>query len=159
MFAKLFCYLCIIRSGVTKADQTLTMNLLDRLIELHEKKGWIREVVSEAILLFCASLTEPVIIQCTIRKLKALLTTPLNEMAAWQIMLLTGLQQFNVDNTIVGQNCSINNIWQKEWLNLMPSFPNFCLQQLSAITDTLLASTNGYPKVKYTSYKYISYKC
>jgi hypothetical protein len=48
MFGRLFGYLALIRSGKLSGDNTNIVKTLDTLIELHQRKAWIREVVSES---------------------------------------------------------------------------------------------------------------
>ena len=45
MFGKLFCYFAIMRSGKIHSNNELSTDVIDRLLDLHKRKGWIREVL------------------------------------------------------------------------------------------------------------------
>ena len=154
MFAKLFCCICIIRSGKAhknKDDQTELLDILSRLLELHERKGWMREVVADTLLLFCSTLTTATSINATLIKLKPLLSAPIPEMAAWQLILSIGLhQQFLLGG---GVSAKVAAIWQAEWAKAnMSSLPSgsidVSMNNIDQLTNTLLAATTGFPKVK-----------
>ena len=140
MFGKLFCYLAIVRSGKIAKDVTTSVKILDRILELHAKRGWIREVASESVLVFlsCASVE---IIQASLPKVLPLLSDiPLSELAAWQLMLLIGLQNL----------AHRNNIFRGEWESAVSRSADellFSLDKLDEVTTTLSAATAGYPKI------------
>jgi hypothetical protein len=146
LFSKLFCILSIIRSGKTAADRTEHMNLLDRLIELHEQKGWMREVVVEALLTFCSTLTDAGTINATLVKLRPLLEVSVKDMAAWQVCLAVGLHQLHTVS-----KAKVGAVWQSEWRKEMANVEvgkePLTMQSIGVLKDTLLASTTGYPKV------------
>jgi hypothetical protein len=146
LFSKLFCILSIIRSGKTAGDRTEHMNLLDRLLELHDQKGWMREVVVEALLTFCSTLTDAGMINATLVKLRPLLEVSIKDMAAWQVCLAVGLHQLHTVS-----KAKVGVIWQSEWRKEMASVEvgkePLTMQSISLLKDTLLASTTGYPKV------------
>ena len=146
LFSKLFCLISIIRSGKTVSIEAQHMNILERLLELHEQKGWMREVIVEGLLLFCFSLTDMNMITATIEKLKPLLTTTVNEMSAWQLCLSIGL--FQLHNST---NTNISNLWQttmKLHLSDLDVYKHpINLKNIVSLKDTLLAATAGYPKI------------
>lgn len=151
LFSKLFCCICIIRSGKTNGNQEQQLDILTRLLDLHERKGWIREVVADTLLLFCSTLRDPTVITATLLKMKPLLTVAVTEMAAWQISLSIGLQQL-LHNT-QADRAKITAVWQAEWKKEMAALPvavtPIAMSAIEKLTDTLLASTTGYPKVWY----------
>jgi hypothetical protein len=122
------------------------MNLLDRLLELHEQKGWMREVVVEALLTFCSTLTDAGMINATLVKLRPLLEVSIKDMAAWQVCLAVGLHQLHTVS-----KAKVGALWQSEWRKEMASVEvgkePLTMQSISLLKDTLLASTTGYPKV------------
>eukprot|EP01032_Pedospumella_encystans_P026599 gene26599-30059_t len=149
LFSKLFCCIALIRSGAVKNDKTLQLDILDRLLVLHEGKGWMREVVTDALLQFNASLTDAEVIHATLVKLKPLLLLPVAEMAAWQICLAIGLQNIRY-STDKARN-TVTTVWQAQWKKEMFELPvstsPVTMNIIDKLTDTLLASTTGYPKI------------
>jgi hypothetical protein len=149
LFSKLFCIMAIIRSKKTVGDKEVHMNLLDRLLELHEQKGWMREVVVEALLLFCSSLTDAAMVNATILKLKPLVSSAIVDMAAWQLSLCIGLAQ--LQSAAHKDSAKIAAVWQKEWrkeaAELEVSKTPLSMDNIESLKDTLLAATAGYPKV------------
>lgn len=149
LFSKLFCCICIIRSGKTNGNQELQLDILARLLDLHERKGWIREVVADTLLLFCATLREEAVIVATLQKMKPLLTVAVTEMAAWQISLYIGLQQLL--HSAQADRAKVTALWQAEWKKEMSALPvavtPIAMNAIEQLADTLLASTTGYPKV------------
>ena len=97
MFGRLFGYLALIRSGRLREDQPSALHALDRLVGLHKRKVWIREVVSEAILMLLEELSEDVDVMTAVAKRLAdiLCGTPdLSDMSPHDIVLVSGLQSF-----------------------------------------------------------------
>jgi DNA-directed RNA polymerase delta subunit len=97
LFGKLFGYLSIVQSGKLQSDKEHAEDIMTRLIELHGKKGWIREVVCEGLLALISVVDLDIAAQL-VGKFKPLLTqpepVPISEMTAWQLMLAIGLQQY-----------------------------------------------------------------
>jgi hypothetical protein len=150
LFSKLFCIMAIIRSKKTVDNKEEHMNLLDRLLELHEQKGWMREVVVEALLLFCSSLTDTAMVNATILKVKTLVSTPIVDMAAWQLSFCIGLAQ--LQSATHKDGAKIAAVWQKEWkkeaAELEVCKTPLTMDNIESLKDTLLAATAGYPKVR-----------
>ena len=100
LFGKLFGYLSLIRSGRLFDDVIQTGVIMDRLLELHGRKGWLREVTTEAILTLLSAVSIAVVEAAGLmEKISPLLAqhgqpTPIHEMTAWQLMLAIGLQQY-----------------------------------------------------------------
>ena len=100
LFGKLFGYLSLIRSGRLSDDVIQTGCIMDRLLELHARKGWLREVTTEAILTLLSAVSLTVVDSAgLLDKISPLLAqhgrpTPIHEMTAWQLMLAIGLQQY-----------------------------------------------------------------
>lgn len=141
IFAKLFGYLSLIRSGKMKKNEENILPILDRLLELHNRKGWVREVVCEAILSLLDSIdSENTAVM--IPKLQGLIgDCPLPDMAAWQLMLCIGIQQYcsRIDSKDVAVRDNL--------LELLPQ-PDMCTpSSFAEMTPTLIEATSGFPKV------------
>lgn len=97
MFGRLFNYLAVIRAGRVN-DSTVALHILDRFIELHKRKVWIREVVSEAILLLFNTLpNDNETVQTAINRIKLILDiNDIDEIPAHDIILISGLQAYAV---------------------------------------------------------------
>jgi hypothetical protein len=133
MFGKLFCYLALIRAGRLQSKETLM--LLDRVLDLHSKRGWIKEVTVEALLLFQTAVAATSVAPVVLDRLAELVDEPLTELAAWQISLRLGLQPFLAEHPSIGVTlCKIDLLMNPE-------------EHLDAISATLLAATAGFPKL------------
>ena len=139
MFGKLFCYLSIIQSGRLQlsspsSSENQGLDILDRIIELHNMRGWIKEVTVESMLLFtyshCASPSS------ILTKLEPLLADPVEDLSAWQIMLLLGIQPFLITHKLSPSEDMAS-------LDLL-QHPK---THLDMISTTLLAATAGFPKI------------
>jgi hypothetical protein len=141
LFGKLFNYLAMIRAGRVSQDEPTTLYLLDRLVELHKRKGWIREVVSETILLLFETTlpcTESFLLSAR-HKLKLILESDdLEESPAHDLVLFSGLQTF-VSSLSPEQSHLLDDVVPKE--------PIFSAENFSSIENTLLSACHGFPKV------------
>jgi hypothetical protein len=157
LFGKLFCYICIIRSGRVMSDAKLQLVLLNRLLELHERKGWMREVVAETVLQLCAAAVgEEQTARAVLTKLQPLLLPVASAMSAWQLVLSIGLQQLLHSSHKVGAKVA-KDVWAAAWVGTMDAVPTgkaknaISISGIEQLTETLLASTHGYPKVSIAS--------
>ncbi len=140
MFGKLFCYLAIIRSGKVAKDVTISVKILERILELHAKRGWIREVASESLLVFLSHASLE-IVQASLPKVLPLLNDiPMAELAAWQLMLLIGLQN------LAQKNAAFRGEWEAVVASSAGEL-SFSLDRLEEVSSTLSAATAGYPKM------------
>eukprot|EP01034_Spumella_vulgaris_P034608 gene34608-42691_t len=137
MFGKLFCYLAVIRSGKVAKDVTASLKILDRILELHVKRGWIREVASESVLVFMSLGSAELVKAALTKVLPLFIDIPMTELAAWQLMLLMGLQNIALKNTV----------FRAEWTAVVTEHQLFSLDRLDEVTATLCAATAGYPKI------------
>jgi hypothetical protein len=140
MFGRLFNYLALIRAGRIIEDEPTALYLLDRLIELHKRKGWIREVVSETILLLFEAMprTDTLLISAR-NKLKFILENDdLDETPAHDLILLSGLQSF-VSSLPSKTSTVFDEILPKDLI--------FSAENFSVIENTLLNACHGFPKV------------
>lgn len=137
MFGKLFCYLAVLRSGKVAKDVDASVKILERILELHAKRGWIREVASEAVLVFMSTASADTVKAAVPKVLPLLNDIPLSELAAWQLMLLTGLQNLSA------KNAAFRAVWEE----LSGDVTKFSMDQLDEVTATLSAATAGFPKV------------
>lgn len=151
LFGKLFGCLAIIRSGrllTTTSEQNLA--ILERLLQLLKKKIWIREVVSEAVLVYLdhlpvgsspstvplAEIAEklaPFISHCSVDSI--------HDMSAYEVILANGVQHFAVRNKAVGAD----KIFAKAGFSTHHSF--FSAKSLPALAPILTAACAGFPKV------------
>lgn len=180
MFCRLFAVLCLLRSGVYVLrasshltyiinlpfinalspfeqagccinDSSLNASMLDRLLELHTRKGWIRESCSEAMLLLlqqqCDRLpaTAALLSDTLLPKVLALFdgATTVADMAAWQLMLRIGLQQLAEQH-----KDSFGVMLQQLLQKRSTAVPQFQISDLPAAQETILAATAGFPKVQ-----------
>ena len=142
MFGKLFGYLSLIRSGKIEKDKVSVLLIVDRLLELHNRKGWIREVVCESMLTLLNVISSDIIV-LVIPKLKQLLGNGLlaiSDMTAWQLMLCVGIQQIS--------SASSTDIVKTEMLELLPQPDIVTPASFSEMIPTLLEATAGFPKVR-----------
>ena len=149
IFSKLFCCICIIRSGKASTNKDQQLNILDRLLELHARKGWMKEVVADTLLLFCASLTDASVINASLVKIKPLLEVAIADMAAWQLILSIGLQQL-LQRT---KNTTGAAAFQAEWKTVMSGLSTgttataINMNHIESLKDTLIAAAFGFPKI------------
>lgn len=148
MFGKLFCYLAIIRSGKVAQDTTTSIAILQRILELHAKRGWIREVACESILVFMSLASNEITKTALPTILPLFHDIPMSELAAWQLMLLMGLQNLAVKNTA----------FKTQWEAATTEDQLFTLNKLPEVTATLSAATAGFPKVRQQCF-YVSIIC
>ncbi len=107
MFGKLFAYLSIARSGILAKDPVAGLDIFKRLLELHKMRGWLREVVSESLLVVLSSINPAAdidvlgtgtqnVIEAALEALaqEDLLRGEFSEWSPWQLQLALGLQQF-----------------------------------------------------------------
>jgi len=140
MFGKLFSYLSIVRSGRLLVDEETSLNLLTRLLELHRKRGWMREVVCESILSLLWAISEcPSVVEKALAEINTagLLSESLTDYTPWQLLLALGLQRFASNNS--GAKAQIYSI--------LPEKRVFTPDTLPLLVPALLASSAGFPKI------------
>lgn len=145
MFGKLFGYLALIRTGKLENDEENVVAIFDRLVDLHKRKGWIREVVCETVLALLATVNGA-IITVLIPRLKLFLDTEVQEgticdMAAWQLMLCVGIQQLMVTKGTGAESV------KDELSTLLPDADLMTPQNFEEMIPTLIEATGGFPKV------------
>ena len=156
MFGKLFGYLSLIRSGKIENDKVNVLLIVDRLLELHNRKGWIREVVSESLLTLL-SVIHPDVITLIIPKLKLLLGNGLiniADMTAWQLMLCVGIQQLATAPTDKSDKGDKGEKEKSEkvkllMLQLLPQGDMVTSSSFAEMVPTLIEATAGFPKVTF----------
>lgn len=144
MFGKLFNYLTLIRAGKIHNDSTTALYIVDRLIELHKRKVWIREVVSETILLLFEVFPKiDSIFESAIQKLKFIIDVEeLDETPPHDLILLSGLQNLSMKLNSEGYT-KISSIINQ----ILPSETIFTPENFSVLENTLLNACHGFPKV------------
>lgn len=145
MFGKLFGYLALIRTGKLENDEENVVAIFDRLVDLHKRKGWIREVVCETVLALLATVNGA-IITVLIPRLKLFLDIEVQEgsicdMAAWQLMLCVGIQQLMVTKGTGAESV------KDELSTLLPHADLMTPQNFEEMIPTLIEATGGFPKV------------
>jgi hypothetical protein len=159
MFGRLFGYLALIRSGKLSGDNASISKTLDTLIELHLRKAWIREVISESLLFlldgFDLELLDVDTALSTVAKLNEILPPAyvtesetesgqdMSEVPAHLLVLLAGLQAFEER---VSSVCDEDVCAAVSSLSL-PRDPIVTVETFSVLTVTLLAACSGFPKV------------
>jgi hypothetical protein len=122
-----------------------SVDIFSRLVELHNKRGWIREVTTEAILLLLESTSFTILSNDEVAgRLRTMLTVvSVADMSPWQLMLALGLQ-FCRDNAVGGNLGLIRSteLVEEEY---------FSPDGMDALRPVLLASTTGFPKVAISS--------
>jgi DNA polymerase phi len=145
MFGKLFGYLSLIRSGKLLNDEKNVLLIMDQLLDLHNRKGWIREVVCEAFLTLLEVINNDIIILIT-PKFQGLLgngATGIADMTAWQIMLCVGIQRYalqNTDKKMAAARAGLLGILPTQAAMVTP-------ETLSEMVPTLVEATAGFPKL------------
>lgn len=168
IFAKLFCYISLMRSKHFVVDVNLTSTaineddclpivLLTRILLLGSLKGWLREVVAEVLLEFftlfsdsllvapgngttTASVAVMEVLKICIQRLSLVMTEDLDSMAAWQIVLQIGLQN-------IAASCASFKKSLKENSDFLAADKVFTMDRIGSVSNTLIAATAGYPKV------------
>ena len=158
MFGKLFGYLSLVRSGLLQDHKELSIEILARLLELHKRRNWLKEVVSEAIFVVMWALPVAVVADEVLPLLGntdtdgtiglgsfgtgtnlALPSTPLEQYEPWQLLLGLGLQRYASQ---YGDNKKI----KKQVQSLMPDgLKKICtIDTFPRLQNTLLAATSGF---------------
>lgn len=158
MFGKLFAYLSIARSGILRKDDKTAVDILERLIELHKKRGWMREVVTEAILVVLysmnissgvvasralpiiagAGLLSPVDAETGIRNDSAMTGGAegwVREWVPWQLALALGLIRYGADSKEIENAGNSNNGKGKQYKDIRKA--------VGAMVPSLLDSSAG----------------
>jgi hypothetical protein len=156
MFGRLFGYLALIRSGKLSGDNANIIKTLETLIELHQRKAWIREVISESILIllqqfdFADNFTSD-IAASVVSKLNEILPAAndydVTEVPAHLLVLLSGLQKFEEK---VQAACEEDICAAMSTLSL-PRDTVITAETFEALSPTLLAACSGFPKVSISS--------
>ena len=143
MFGRLFNYLAIIRANRV-TNSKIAFHILDRFIELYKRKGWIREVISEAILsLFYTLPIDEETIQIAINKIKLILEiNEIDELQSSEIILISGLQSYSEGLISQGFINLSQIIYQ-----FIPTKSIFAIENFPALEKTLINACYGFPKV------------
>lgn len=140
MFGRLFGYLALIRSGRLQDDSKSALLALDRLVGLHKRKAWIREVVSEAVLFLLeeAELDDQSARSAAQRlgEILPAVGADLADMSAHEVVLVSGIQE------ICGSKKSLTAL-----RGVVPTSRLLSPATLPDLAPTLLAACAGFPKV------------
>jgi hypothetical protein len=89
------------------------------------------------VLVFLSLATGELIKAALTKVLPLINDIPMSELAAWQLMLLMGMQNIALKNAS----------FRAEWSSAVSEDQLFSLDRLDEVTATLCAATAGYPKV------------
>ena len=136
LFGQLFGYLAVLRSNRVN-DTKIVSDLIERSLLLHSKKGWIKEVTTEAILILVSTIDSTHVKNIIIPKLKDLLSPALGDMAAWQLMLAIGLRNYG----------ALYPQLIKDIVTILPEPQIVSPETIEIMAPTLAAATAGFPKL------------
>jgi Leucine-rich repeat (LRR) protein len=119
------------------------MLILERLLDLHDKKLWMQDLVIECIFLLLSYIPESYQASVLCR-LKHLVSVPLNEMTPNGLLFAIGLQHLSITSEAFSKASStafgLKNL--------------FNLESIDEISNGLLHSASKFPKVKRYIYQY-----
>lgn len=137
MFGKLFGYLAIIRSGsLAKQTDAVCLNILDRIIFLHNKRTWVQELTIEALLSLLAALPRAALLEPAMNKISSLLKSE-EGLNANQIMLNIALQQF----------AAVSKDFKKVFDAAVPAEERISINSLEEHAQALIQSAKKFPQV------------
>ena len=137
MLGKLFGALAIMKSQKRLTNTEHIQYLITTFLQLHSWKAWMREVVAECILFLISVISWEDVTNVLLPRLDDLLKCPLDDLAAWQIVLLTGLESYSKSEPQA-------RIRIKE---MLPSESIVSSKTINSLKNTLVAATHGFPKV------------
>ena len=179
IFAKLFCYISIMKSkhfladltspamdDEKKKDNCLPIVLLDRILLLGSTKGWLREVIAEVLLEYFAILTTPLVAVPESDTVPATTTAPVEvvvvaEVLKMSIQRLSPVMPEDLDSMAAWQimlqiglqnlatTCPSFKKSLKENSDILSADKVFSMDRIGSIASTLIAATAGYPKVRH----------
>lgn len=148
VFGKLFAYLAMIRSGrlasASKTDSEIVTIVLQKLLQLHEKKEWLREVATETLLSFISVLPAPIVVTHVFPALRDSSLLPehsLAEYSAWQLLLALGIEKYAYENAVARESA----------LQLLPTDYTdtkiFTVENLPLLVHGLVNAAARFPKI------------
>lgn len=145
MLGKLFGCLVLIKSGKLSRKEDFEF-VAKSMAQLHGWKAWMKELVAEALLLLVDRIPVSLVVEVLLPLLKDWLSgVAVQDMAAWQILLVAGLEQ------IVASKPAL----KRELAPLLP-IESLCRPHVfEHLAPTLSVATAGYPKVLKTSVLFI----
>lgn len=135
LFAKLFGSASIIRS-CKFANQEDCMLILERLLDLYDKKQWMQDLTIECILLLLCKISDMHQVS-VLSRLKHLVLVPINEMTPNGLLLVVGLQHV-IDSSDAISRASATVFGTNKL---------FDLECIDGIANSLLNSATKFPKV------------
>lgn len=141
MLGKLFGVLTIMKSKKLSKKEHIEY-IMKILLQLHSWKAWMREIATESILFLISIISHEYVNEIVLPKLQDFLNTPVDELAAWQIVLMSGLENYKKSDT---QS-------KKEIKSIMPAESVISPASFHLLKPTLIAATHGFPKVLLTYY-------
>lgn len=113
------------------------MLILERLLELHDKKQWMQDLATECILLLLRKISHMHFVP-VLNRIKHLILIPLKEMNANKVLMALGLQHF-IDS---------NDAFSTASASVFGSSSLFSLDNIHEISSALLSSASKFPKVR-----------
>lgn len=138
MLGKLFGALVIMKSQTRLTNAEHIEFLITTFLHLHSWKAWMREIVAESILFLVSIISWENVNNILLPKLDDLVKCPLDDLAAWQIVLLTGLEAY-------GKSEPQSRMQIKQ---MLPSESIVSSRTINSLKSTLIAATHGFPKVQ-----------
>ena len=145
MLGRLFGILSILKSQTLLINKSHIEYVLSNLLQLHSWKGWMRELVAESILFLISIISCEHVEELVLPKLVDLVQTPLDELAAWQIVLLCGLENY----------AKIQPLMKKQIKSILPQDAIVTSKSLDTLKATLVLATHGFPKVSHNIISFI----
>lgn len=137
MLGKLFGCLVLVKSGkLSKKDDVEFVAKC--LLQLHAWKAWMKELVSEIVLLMIDRISPALVVEVLLPLVKDWLNgIEVSELAAWQILLIAGLEQITASKPIL----------KREFASMLPTESLCRAHMFALLAPTLSIATAGYPKI------------
>ena len=137
MLGKLFGCLVLVKSGKLSRKDDVDF-VAKCLLQLHGWKSWMKELVSETILLLVDRISQTLVIEVLLPLIKEWLAgVAAADMAAWQILLVAGLEQ------VAGSKPDL----KREFASVLSAESLSRAHVFEQLAATLSIATTGYPKV------------
>lgn len=136
MFGKLFGLAALIRSGVVRDNDLVVLELIKRLIDLHQRKAWMQELAVENLLNLLFTCKKSIQLKMA-PKLAEMCQSPLEEMSENELFLRIGLQLF------ASQSKDIH----AAVYSTLTSENDFTIDKLLMVKPALFRSAHKFPKV------------
>jgi len=138
MLGKLFGCLVLVKSGKLSKKDDVDF-VAKCLVQLHGWKAWMKELVAETVLLLIERISPTLVIEVLFPLIKEWLAgVTASDMAAWQILLVAGLEQV----------ASSKSDLKRAFASVLPTESLSRAHVFGQLANTLSVATTGYPKVR-----------